>query len=128
MRGYKVGSNTLTITAPNIRPQDIDIDIDYDIEIVLTTAKEEEKIAAVLYCFSNNADGGFTVRTARICAVKHTPVGEKTVYKIIRALSYRYGYIYFNTKKRRWLPTDKCPSFDSFSSAIEFVSKNHISF
>lgn len=100
------------------------MDVSYDIEIVVTSASLVEKIAAILYCLSSRE--GHTLRTARMCAVKYTPVGEKTAYKIMKVLSYKYNLIYFDTKRRRWLPTENYPRVQSFDDALQFVSSNNI--
>lgn len=121
-----VASSIVQERPRRIESQDTDIEIDYDVDIVVSSASVEEKIAAILYCFSNNMNGGHTVRTARLCAVNYTPVGEKTAYRIMRILSYRYGLIYFDTKRRRWLPTQNCPVFHSYDSAVEFVMNRRI--
>ena len=102
---------------------DFILDTDFDIDIIVTVAKEEEKVAAILYCFSRNEEGGYTVRTARQCATRYTPVGEKTTYKIMRILSYKYGLIQFDTKKRRWVPTPNMPKLESFEEAVSYVEK-----
>lgn len=91
--------------------------------------RDEDKIAAVLMCFSSDYNGdGYTIRSVRECATKYTSVGERIVNLIIRALSYDYKLIMFDTKKRRWVPRDSLPKFKSYDDAIEYVVKNHLKF
>ena len=96
-----------------------DVD-DFNIELLVEVAKDEEKIASVLYCFSQS-NYGYTIKTARECAAKNTSVGEKTVKRIIWLLAYELGYLKFDNKIRKWIATPNMPKFSSLGEAEEFI-------
>ena len=94
----------------------------YEDDIVLLTyAKEEEKIAAVLYCLSESPK---TVREARDCAANITPVGEKMVSRIMLLLQAR-KIAKFNTYIRKWQLLDGL-RFPSPEAAIDFVYRHNL--
>ena len=86
--------------------------------VTITKAREEEKIAAVLYCISKDAH---TIRTCRDCATNYALVSERTVNTILRILCYQYGLVRFDTKLRRWIKTHSLPKFKSFGDALLYV-------
>ena len=98
-----------------------------DNDIVITVARDEEKIAAVLYCMANT-ETGHTIRSVRECATRYTPVGERMVKRIIRVLAYDLFLVRYDTKLRKWVPNPTMPQFSNIKQALEFVIVNGIRF
>jgi len=93
-----------------------------DIEVAVRPAELEEKVAATLLCLSG---GAHTIRSVRACATKYTPVGERTVKKIVRALASR-GLLRYDTKTRKWALNPGVPRFASYAEALKYVAENRL--
>lgn len=93
-----------------------------DIEVAVRPAELEEKVAATLLCLSS---GAHTIRSVRACAAKYTPVGERTVKKIVRALASR-GLLRYEAKTRKWALSPGVPGFASYAEALRFVAEKHL--
>ena len=98
-----------------------------DGDIVITVARDEEKIAAILYCMAN-AENGHTIRSVRECATRYTPIGERMVKRIIRVLAYELFLVRYDTKLRKWVPNPSLPQFSNIQQALEFVISRNIRF
>ena len=125
MRAGSINSYTITDTSSLDSAFSIaDVEIDAG-DFIITIARDEEKIAAVLFCLSSCVKG-HTIRTVRQCATRYTPIGERTVKRIIRVLAYELSLVRYDTKLRKWVPTPVMPQFRSYKHALEYVLSNKI--
>jgi len=97
-----------------------DVDVIF-VDIDVKPVRDEEKVASILICLSND---GHTIRSLRRCATAYAPISEHMVKKIILKLQ-KLGIVYYDTKSRRWHLTDS-NRFESIHDVLEYVRETHL--
>jgi len=97
-----------------------DVDVIF-VDIDVKSVRDEEKIASILICLSNDSH---TIRSLRRCASEYAPISEHMVKKIVLKLQ-KLGIVYYDTKSRRWRLTDS-NRFESIHDALKYVREAHL--